>query len=86
MVQNMAGTITLSAPATDPARDPLATALVKYRAARGKSLADVARAVRLSPAGLGKIERGLCKPNRTTRRRLVKFLRERGYFVAGMEA
>lgn len=55
--------------------------ILQCRTERGLSLVEMAKQVRLSPAGLSKIERGKAKPNRTTEARLVAFLRKHGYFA-----
>lgn len=54
--------------------------LVECRTERGLSLAQVAKAIKISTVALSNIERGLSKPRRTTRLRLEQFLRKHGYF------
>jgi transcriptional regulator with XRE-family HTH domain len=61
-------------------RDELPELLILCRSERNMSLADVAKAVRLSVPAIADIERGVSKPRRTTRLRIVNFLRKHGYF------
>lgn len=58
----------------------LSELILKCRIERGLTLLQFAKAVKMSGAGISKIERGLSKPNRTTEARLVAFLRKYGYF------
>lgn len=63
----------------------LPDALVRCRTNQDLSLHEVGRAVGLSVAALSNIERGLARPRRTTRLRLVAFLEKHGYEVAEEE-
>jgi transcriptional regulator with XRE-family HTH domain len=56
-------------------------ALIDCRATLELSLREVGEAVGLSQAAVSNIERGLAQPRRTTRIRLLAFLRQRGYTV-----
>lgn len=58
----------------------LAEMLVRCRSERSLSLAQVARAVKLSPRAVSMIERGEHVPRRTTRLKVVAFLEKHGYF------
>jgi transcriptional regulator with XRE-family HTH domain len=61
-------------------QDDLTKLLVECRTERSLTLAQVAKAVKISTVALANIERGLSKPRRTTRLRLVQFLQKHGYF------
>jgi transcriptional regulator with XRE-family HTH domain len=61
--------------------EDLINLLVQCRTDRKLSLAQVAKAVRISTVGLSNIERGVSKPRRTTRLRIVNFLQKHGYYV-----
>lgn len=61
-------------------QNEFASLVVKCRTERGLSLAQMAKALRMSAAGLSKIERGKVKPNRTTEARITAFLNRHGYF------
>lgn len=68
-------------PSTQRTDKELIDLLVRCRAERCLSLAKVARAVKLSPRAISKIERGeTVVPRRTTRLRIVQFLNKHGYF------
>jgi transcriptional regulator with XRE-family HTH domain len=60
--------------------DELAKMVLECRTEKELSLTKMAKALRMSAAGLSKIERGKVKPNRTTTSRLVAFLNRHGYF------
>lgn len=61
-------------------QDDLIALLVQCRTERQLSLAQVAKAVKISTVALSNIERGKAKPRRTTRLRLVNFLQRHNYF------
>jgi ribosome-binding protein aMBF1 (putative translation factor) len=63
-------------------RDELAKMVFECRNQKGLSLMQMAKALKLSAAGLSKIERGKVKPNRTTEARIVAFLNRHGYYPA----
>ena len=59
----------------------VAEALLACRSTHELTLRDVAEQVGLSVTAVSNIERGVAKPRRSTRARLLEFLRERGYRV-----
>lgn len=61
-------------------RNELATLLLRCRTERKMTLEQVAKAVGITKKTVSNIERRLFSPRRTTRLRLVEFLRKHGYF------
>ena len=67
-------------------KDDLIKLLIQCRTERNLSLAKVAKAVKISIVAVSNIERGIAKPRRTTRLRIVMFLQRHGYFPKEQEA
>jgi transcriptional regulator with XRE-family HTH domain len=63
-----------------PQENDLSKLLERCRAERRLSLDEIAKAVGTSRQALSNIERGLSRPRRPLRYRLVEFLRKHGYF------
>jgi transcriptional regulator with XRE-family HTH domain len=68
------------------AEDDLTKLLVQCRTERNLTLAQVAKIAKISTVALSNIERGIAKPRRTTRLRLVTFLQRHGYFAKEVAA
>jgi transcriptional regulator with XRE-family HTH domain len=63
-------------------QEELAKMILRCRAERKLSLTQMAKALKMSPSGLWKIEQEKVKPNPTTEARIVAFLNRHGYYPA----
>lgn len=76
----------MSANPTPQMQFDLRQALLVCRTDYQLSLDFVGKHVGLTKAAVANIERGISRPRRTTRLRIVRFLEERGYAVKDEEA